>query len=159
MLLKIDVNELMKIIGNQGVSFFGICSERKTKKIEEALIKNIGKWLSGISEEPEEITLDELIDRWGYNTAMNCVVIRKMDEAGLIKNHATFWVYDTYLKLCEGQNLTPEYNKITFSREICCKCLGYSIQDVHKDQHKYRVFRKLRKASKKSASSQDEIQD
>ena len=143
MILKIDVNKLMEIIGKQGVSFFGICSERKLKKIEEALIKNIGEWFSSISEEADKkLSLDEFIDKYGYNEAMNIVLIRKMEEHGLINNHPTFSVYDAYLSLCEINDLTPIYNKISFSRDIC-KYLGYSIQDFHKKQHKYRMFRKL----------------
>lgn len=150
MILKIDVNKLMEIIGKQGVSFFGICTERKIEKIEEALIKNIGEWFSGIPEESDKkMSVDEFIDKWGYNTAMNCLLIRKMDESGLIKNHPTFWVYDAYLSLCKEAELTPEFNKISFSREVC-KYLGYSIQDFHKNQHKYRVFRKLGKTPRKS---------
>lgn len=146
MILKIDVKKIMDIIGKNGVSFFGLSKESQLKKIEADLVKNIGDWFGSEHEEVVEITFDEAVKRYGYNETMNALIVRKMHEGGIIKDRATFWVYEQYIKLCEQNNVTPIFKKVPFSRDVC-KYLGYEVCDVHRrddrGDRKYRVFRKL----------------
>ncbi len=69
----------------------------------------------------------------------NALIIRKMDEDGLILNHPTFDVYERYITLCNERGISPQYNKITFSKAIH-QFLGYPIKGVKRGGRKCRIF-------------------
>lgn len=143
--LVVDVQKMLNLLEQHGINI--IIRDQSPEHIEtinNILSNSLQKWMraeeSSVSENKIEMSFDTYAEQYGYEEAVNALIIQKMIEHGLVKNHATFWVYQNYVKLCEQNKVLPMFNKLSFSKAIT-QAYHYKIQDLKRGGIKYRVFR------------------
>lgn len=69
-------------------------------------------------------------------------------DYGLIKNRATFYAYELYMKLCATYNMKPYFNQIAFSKFIISN-FNYEIVNKKAYGKKFRVFVEVQGGSRR----------
>lgn len=133
MKFQVDIEAALTLLQKQGIEIQIANSSPETiAKANQVLAANRGKWVSVKQEVTEQYTHDEEVSAY---------IIFHLNDAGLIANHPTFWVYAQYVRLCKFCNIPPQFNKLHFSKVIA-RTFHFWIQNVKKDGKKYRVFRR-----------------
>lgn len=141
----VDVQKMLNLLEQHGIKVtIQDQSPERIENMNNILSASLRKWMrldeESVPENPIEISFDDYVKQYGYEEAINAVIVRKMVEHGLVKDHATFWVYQQYIKLCEQNKVLPMFNKLYFSKVIT-QAFHYTIQDLKRNGTKYRVFR------------------
>ena len=140
MAFTFDSKQLLFLLLKNGVKI-DFTSVRSYEDLNTALYAGRSEFIKSNEPAPLKLTEAQYASYFGEAALTSCKIIQAMNNAGLILNHPTFWVYDQYVYLCSTQNIKPEYNKLFFTK-IINRTYNYHVEDVKKKNEKFRVFRK-----------------
>lgn len=133
MKFQVNIEAALMLLQKQGIEIQIANSSPETiATANQVLAKKLTKWIGVEQEATNQCTHDEEVSAY---------IIFHLNDAELIANHPTFWVYAQYVRLCKFCNISPQFNKLHFSKVIA-RTFHYWIQNVKKDGKKYRVFRR-----------------